>query len=201
MIIGVTGNIGSGKSLAVTYLQELGAAVIKADQVGHAVLEPGTVAYRNIIDTFGQSFLDEQGRIDRKQLGEYIFSDPTGQRVTVLNRLTHSCIRTEIQQQIDTFRSHGYDIIIIEAALLVDSPLMELIDQLWLIRTSPELATRRAAQRDNCTEESIWKRRKAQRDQDALADQADVIIDNDGSPEALREKIKKLYLEIVKMED
>lgn len=201
MVIGVTGNIGSGKTLAVAYLRELGAAIILADQVGHSVLEPGAAAYRDVVNAFGQSFLDKNGWIDRKKLGAYIFSDVAGKRVALLNQLTHPHIQAKIQQQIDTFRSQGYDIIVIESALLADSPLINLIDQLWLIRTSPELATRRAALRDHCAEDEIWNRRQAQRDQNRLAAQADVVIDNNGSPEELREQIKQQYLRIKNMED
>ncbi|MBQ6808816.1 MAG: dephospho-CoA kinase [Firmicutes bacterium] len=193
MIIGLTGNIGSGKSMAVTFLRELGAAAIDADQVGHDVILPGGSAYAGLVEAFGKEFLDEEGYIKRKQLGAYVFSDASGQRVQLLNQLTHPQIRAEIQQQIDTFRSQGYAIIVIEAALLVDSPLMELIDQLWLVSASPALAVARAAKRDDCPEESILQRRKSQRDQEELARLADVILQNEGSPADLRAQIEKQY--------
>lgn len=193
MIIGVTGNIGSGKSLAVSYLKELGAAVIDADKVGHEVLLPGGRAYDGVVAAFGREFLDEQGFVQRKKLGAYIFGDASGERLRTLNQLTHPQILAEIQQQIDTFRSHGYAIIILEAAILLDSPLRGLAEQVWLIQASPELAAARAAQRDDCSLESVLQRRKAQRDQSELAGLADRVICNDGSPEELREKIGKEY--------
>ncbi len=195
MIIGVTGNIGSGKSLAVSFLRELGAATIDADRVGHSVLLPGGRAYDGVIHAFGRAFLDEEGRIDRKRLGAYIFSDPSGRRSRVLNALTHPAISAEIKQQIDAFRSQGYATIVVEAALLADSPLREMVDQLWLIQAGPEVAVARAAQRDGCPEESIRQRRQRQRDQADLVGLADVVIENDGSPEELREKLRAALAE------
>ncbi|MDO4733045.1 MAG: dephospho-CoA kinase [Bacillota bacterium] len=193
MIIGITGNIGSGKSMAAAYLAELGAAVIDADKVGHDVILPGGSAYPGLVEAFGEEFLDEDGHIIRKKLGAHVFSDASGQRVQLLNRLTHPHIRAEIQRQIEFFQTRAYSIIVIEAALLLDSPLIELIDKLWLLRCSPELAAARAARRDACTEESILQRRKAQRDQDELACHADLILENDGRPEDLQAQLKNAY--------
>ena len=193
MIIGVTGNIGSGKSMVVEYLRELGAACIDADKVGHEVLLPGGGAYAAVVERFGQEYLDEQGYIDRRRLGAYVFSDPSGERARLLNQLTHPQILAEIQQRINTFRSQNYAIIILEAALLMDSVLSSLIDRLWVVQCSPELAAARAAERDSCSAEQIIQRRRAQRDQAELVAMADVVIHNDGSLEELRQQTEKEY--------
>ena len=193
MIIGVTGNIGSGKSMVVEYLRELGAACIDADKVGHEVLLPGGGAYAAVVERFGQEYLDEQGYIDRRRLGAYVFSDPSGERARLLNQLTHPQILAEIQQRINTFRSQNYAIIILEAALLMDSALSGLIDRLWVVQCSPELAAARAAERDSCSAEQIIQRRRAQRDQAELVAMADVVIHNDGSLEELRQQTEKEY--------
>ena len=193
MIIGVTGNIGSGKSMVVEYLRELGAACIDADKVGHEVLLPGGGAYAAVVECFGQEYLDEQGYIDRRRLGAYVFSDPSGERARLLNQLTHPQILAEIQQRINTFRSQNYAIIILEAALLMDSVLSGLIDRLWVVQCSPELAAARAAERDSCSAEQIIQRRRTQRDQAELVAMADVVIHNDGSLEELRQQTEKEY--------
>ena len=117
--IGLTGNMGSGKSTAAAYLAQLGAAVIDADVIGHQIMAKGGRAYQPLLAAFGDSFLDRDGEFDRRALGKYIFSDASGQRTALLNSITHPLIRDEIRRQIADLDQQGYPAAVIEAAVLL----------------------------------------------------------------------------------
>ena len=104
MIIGLTGNMGSGKSLAARLLAEKGAAVIDADSIGHQVLLPGGAAYDRVIELFGPGFLNEDGSLDRRRLGDYVFADGSGERIRLLESVTHPAILEEISSRISFYR-------------------------------------------------------------------------------------------------
>ena len=98
-IIGLTGGIASGKSLVAGMLTRLGAEVIDADEVGHQVIEPGLPAYYEIINTFGAAILDSNGKVNRKRLGEVVFSCPD--KLQKLNHITHPRIFSKIHDLIE----------------------------------------------------------------------------------------------------
>ena len=107
-IIGLTGNIGSGKSLAATYFGQLGAAVIDADQIGHDIIEPTGPAYPLIVKTFGRDFLLPNGKVDRKSIAAYVFQEEDPGRVTALNQNTHSLITAEIKEKLSAYEKAGF---------------------------------------------------------------------------------------------
>lgn len=196
MIIGVTGNIGSGKSLACRLLAELGAAVIDADQVGHSLLLPEGAAYQPLLAAFGDSFLDSQGRIDRRALGGYIFADSSGQRTQQLNAITHPLIRDAIRHQLRDLEQQGRDLIVIEAALLLDSPLASLCHQVWLITAERETLLQRVQQRDHCSRQQAEQRLAQQAGEQQMAARCQRIFFNNGDAEALRQQLTQACAEL-----
>lgn len=191
IVIGLTGNIGSGKSLAAEFLRQCGAAVIDADSLGHQVLEPGGAAYADVVAAFGREFLRPDGSIDRRRLGAHVFADP--QRLQQLNALTHPAIDAAVRRQLDEFRRRGEGVAVIESALLFQTALQELTDEDWLIVAPREKLLRRAAKRDRCDPQQIEKRLANQVPGDELRVYADRVIENDGTQAELQEKISRLY--------
>jgi len=195
-IIGLTGNIGSGKSLAAAILEQLGAGRIDADRVGHGVIAPGGPAYAGLLEAFGAGFLREDGSFDRPRLGAYVFGDLSGERTRLLNSLTHPYIFAEIRQRIERFRAARYAMIVIEAALLFDIGLCRITNENWVIAAPRELLLARAAERDHSTPELIAARLEAQKPQEDLIRLADRVIVNDGDTEQLRRRLAVAYREI-----
>ncbi len=195
-IIGLTGNMGSGKSLAAAILAEMGAACINADQVGHDVLASTGPAYAGVLAAFGPDFLTEQGELDRRRLGAYVFGDALGERARLLNSLTHPYIFTEIKRRIAHFRAEGYAMIVIEAALLFESGLDQLTDENWLIAAPRDLLLRRAALRDSCDPALVAARLDAQMGQEALMLLSQRVIWNDGDQALLRQRLLAAYRQI-----
>jgi len=198
IILGITGNIGSGKSQAVAYLAELGAAVIDADRVGHSIVLKGQKAYDPLIDAFGDSFLDAAGEIDRRALGEYVFGDRSGQRRMLLNSITHPLIRKEIKEKVAVFAAQGYPLTVIEAAVLFEGEMTGMMDKIWLISAPREQLIERVTKRDNCGEGVVALRLNTQMSEAEMGKRVDLTIVNDGTPAQFQEKLKEEYNKLLK---
>ena len=191
--IGLTGNMGSGKSTAAAYLAQLGAAVIDADVIGHQIIAKGGRAYQPLLVAFGDSFLGDDGEFDRRALGKYIFSDTSGRRTAVLNSVTHPLIRDEIRRQIADLAQQGYPAAVIEAAVLFESEMTPLMDKIWLISAPQNELLTRIRQRDSMADDDILARLNRQMSPAQLAKLADIVIVNDGSMDQFREQLAYQY--------
>ena len=111
MVIGITGGIGSGKSLVTKLLQaKFGAAVIDTDTVGHEVMEIGTKAYNEIVDVFGKEVLSEDKSVDRKILGDKVFGNEV--LLTKLNNIIHPAVEAEVDKRIEDFIKKNYIVLV-----------------------------------------------------------------------------------------
>ena len=197
MIIGVTGNIGSGKSLAIKTLAQCGAAVIDADKVGHSVLLKGGAAYDKLIEAFGEEFLDENGEFIRSKLGAHVFSDPSGKRLETLNSITHPAIFLEVARLCEQRRAENYPMVVVEAALLLDSALIEIVEQVWLVTAPYEVLLDRVQKRDNCDRATAEQRLRSQRSTEEMIKMSDKVFVNDGEMDVFCEQIRQAYAEAV----
>ena len=129
-VIGVTGGVGSGKSVILSILEkEYGAQTILADLVAHDLMEPGAKSYMEIVETFGDSILQEDGAIDRQKLGSIVFADE--KKLEQLNGITHPNVKEEIKRRIAKIRKKGEaSMIVLEAALLIESGYEDIYDEL-----------------------------------------------------------------------
>ena len=198
LIIGLTGNIGSGKSTVAGILRENGVPVIDADQVGHDALLPGGAAYEQVIAAFGEDFLDKDGKLDRKMLGQYIFSDVTGYLRQKISDITHPAILAYIKDWFKEQEAAGAKVVAVESAILFRSDLCDSVDSIWLVRAPREEMLKRAAQRDGVSETSISMRLNAQVPQEQLADYAQLIIDNDKTVDELKEAVNMAWGSLLK---
>lgn len=198
IVLGITGNIGSGKSLAAEYLQELGAAVIDADQVGHMVIRSDGPAYAPLLAAFGKGFLAADGEFDRRRLGECVFSDASGGARLRLNAITHPLIREEIHERLALLRRLGYPVAVVEAAVLLESELVTLLDKIWLISAPREMMVERVTERDRFSRETAERRLDSQMAEEEMRQKADSVIVNDGSPDQLKEKLSREYDKLLK---
>lgn len=190
--IGLTGGIGSGKSAASRILAELGALVIDADRVGHEVYLPGTPGWDQVVAAFGREVVAPDGSIDRKQLGARVFGAPA--ELARLNAIVHPLIRDAVAARVAAARG-GQQPIVVEAALLVEAKWDALVDEVWLVTARPEIIEARLVEQRGMTGDAIAARVRAQLSDSERAARADVIIDNSGTPEALRARIERLWRE------
>ncbi len=189
-IIGVTGNSGSGKSTVSNLLKSLGAYLIMADEIAHKIIMSD--AYVEIVKTFGTDILKEDSlEIDRKKLGNIVFNDE--KKLVILNSITHSYIIKSIINEIKLlyFKKDEYKFIVIDAALLIETKLNEMSDQVWLVHADEKLKIKRLIERDKLSENQIIARLKNQMPFEEAKKFADVIIINNGTYEQLEEQVKK----------
>jgi dephospho-CoA kinase len=192
--IGLTGGIGTGKSAVAKVLVDLGAPVIDADEVGHAVYRPGETAHRELVTAFGGEILASDGTIDRKRLGALVFSDPRALRR--LNAIVHPKIFERLRAMVAAMREQGERRpIIVEAAVLIEAGWEGLCREIWLVTASPERVTTRLERDRGLQAEEIRRRIAAQLPEQEKRKYAAIIIENNGTLEQLREKVAALWMD------
>src|SRR5215471_9429662 len=153
-VIGLTGNIGSGKSTVARMLGELGADVIDADQVARDVVKPGLPAFDEIVAEFGPAAVGQDGAIDRKALGALVFGDPKARRR--LEAITHPRIAMETQRRIGASKA---PVVVYEATLLVENGIHKGLDGLIVVVAPEEEQVARVVARDGMAAEEVGRSR------------------------------------------
>jgi dephospho-CoA kinase len=188
VIIGLTGGIGSGKSVVGAMLAELGAHVIDTDKVGHRVYLPGSEGFGRLVETFGRGIVAADGTIDRKKLGAIVFGD--AEKRVALNAIVHPLIFGEIMREIGERRQAGFSgPIVLEAPILLEAKGTGLVDQIWVVTAPPDAVRKRLEESRAMTKAEIEARVGAQLDDTERRRHADVVIENDGSVENLRKVV------------
>jgi len=174
-VIGLTGNIATGKSLVRRMLEHLGAYTIDADGLAHQAMAPGAPAYKPVVLTFGQWILDNDKRIDRSRLGAVVFSHPDA--LKRLEALTHPIVI----RAIDTLIARSkHKIVVVEAIKLLEGPLAERLDAVWVVDAGEQTQLERLAKR-GLDREAALKRIRTQNPQAQKLARADVIVYNEGT--------------------
>lgn len=192
LTIGLTGGIGSGKSTVAKILAGLGAPIIDADKVGHAIYEPGAPAYADMIAAFGEAILAPDRTIDRKKLGPIVFADPAA--LKRLNSIVHPRMFARMREMIEGMRAAGErKPIVVEAAILIEANWQPLFDEIWLVVTSREQVIDRIERDRGMQREQTEARIRVQLPDDERRKHATTVITNDGTVEDLRAKVAELW--------
>jgi len=192
LVIGLTGNFGTGKTTVSKMLAKLGAAIIDADKLGHELLQPGTETHGEILAAFGKSILNPNWEIDRKKLGKLVFADTAA--LNKLNQIIHPRICEIVKQKIEEYRKADIQIVVLEAALLIEADgLKHLVDQVWVTIAPEATIVRRLKRGRGLKEEQVLARLQAQMPSKEKVKQADVVIDTDCSLDKLRTRVTELW--------
>lgn len=193
-LIGLTGNIACGKSTVLAMLREHGAAVIDADQVTHAVQQPGEPVYHAIVAAFGAVILSEPGGpIDRRRLGALVFSDP--QALKQLESIVHPAVHARILAWLDEATAYA-PVAVIDAVKLLEAGWKAVCDAVWVVTCPPEQQLQRLMETRGMSEAEAWTRIRAQPPQQDRAAQADVVINNGGALDATRRQVEAAWADI-----
>ncbi|MEE8470629.1 MAG: dephospho-CoA kinase, partial [Dehalococcoidia bacterium] len=174
-VIGLTGGIASGKSTVSQMLSELGAVVIDADRVGHDALSPNTDTWREVVATFGDGILGQDGEIDRSKLAEIVFS--SAEALEKLNLIMHPTMHRLVERKIEDLRCQGVEVVVLEAALLIEAKWTDLVDEVWVTASSEHTVISRLRSQKGFTEEQARARINSQMDAAEKAKHADVVIE------------------------
>ena len=188
--LGLTGGIASGKSAVATMLREMGFAVLDADALAHKLIEPGQVAYAEVVQEFGPSITDSSGRIDRSKLGAVVFADRA--KLDRLNAIVHPRVAEVILSQFEVWRRAGVrDAVFVEAALLAESGIHKKLDGLVVVWCKPEQQVERLLAR-GLSETEARRRISAQLPVEEKLRLATEKIDCSGSLEQTRRQVAAL---------
>ena len=185
LILGLTGNIGCGKSSLSAIFIEENIDIVDADIIARQIYDDEKLL-KKVYDTFGDDIKNHDGSLNRKALGRIVFNDD--EKLIQLNKLTHPVIRQNVSNQIDEYKNQNKKIIILDAALLVESDYLNFVDKLLVVTCNEDIQIERIKNRDNCSTEEALSRIKSQMSQENKAKYADYIIDNSGTIDELKKK-------------
>lgn len=204
--IGITGGVGAGKSAILAYLAEKPRTrVMLADEIAHKLMEPGTDCYQQIVarfageDIFGeQIFFDEtttednrmESRpFDKSKLAQIIFSNP--QKRAAMNAIVHPAVKDYVKATYRAECRKGHlELLVLEAALLIEEKYDEICDELWYIYTSEANRRQRLVESRGYSQAKIESIFKSQLSEQEFRESTDITIDNNGDIEETFEQIE-----------
>ena len=192
--IGVTGGVGAGTSTVLDFLeQEYQAYVMKADEIGHLVMEPGQSCYEPVIALFGKQVIKNDKTIDRRLVSDVVFSHPD--MLEKLNHIIHPAVKEYIRRQLALKKEEEQRICVVEAALLLEDHYEEFCDTVWYIHTDPEIRIRRLMESRGYTREKSMSIIASQAPEEFFRAHTDYVVTNNADLEEtwqqIREGIKK----------
>ena len=195
-VIGITGNIATGKSIIRKMLEHLGAFGIDADSLAQRAMAPGAPAYQPVINTFGHWILDNNKRINRASLARVVFTDPTA--LAKLEAIVHPIVA----QAIDTLiRRSKQKVVAVEAIKLIESGLADACDAVWVVNAPPQAQLGRLVHKRKLSELEARQRMAAQPPQADKLQRADVVIDNGGKFEASWAQVQREWAKIARAQE
>jgi dephospho-CoA kinase len=187
-IIGLTGNIATGKSVVRKMLEHLGAFGIDADALTHRVIEKDAPGYQYVVDHFGKFILDKEGNIDRTKLGKVVFSDP--QALEKLEEIVHPYVGKAVAYLI---KKSPLDVVVVEAIKLLESSLRDSVDTVWVTTSSEENQLARLATNRGMSEAEARDRMANQSPQEEKIAAASIVIQNDDSIEDTWNQVQEAW--------
>ncbi|BAP85434.1 dephospho-CoA kinase [Paucilactobacillus hokkaidonensis JCM 18461] len=192
-ILGLTGGIATGKSTVSAFFKSKDIPVIDADVVARQVVKIDSAGLRQIIAAFGPRFLNVDHSLNRKQLGELVFTHPD--KLTELNEIMQPLIANEVQRQISTFKQLKVPLVVLDAPLLFEQHYENVVDLIMVVTTTPAIQLDRLMKRNQLSQKNAEKRISAQWSLIEKEKRADVVIDNSRSIEATNQQVVE-WLEI-----
>lgn len=196
-IYGLTGGIATGKSTVSNILREhCNAKIIDADLLARKAVEPGSAGLEEIIKEFGLSVLLPDGTLNRKKLGDIVFSDRHA--MEILNNIVHPEVAKLYNEVADKYRAQGYDAVLYDCPLLIEEELTDTVDEVILVISSEDTQLERLMARNNLTEDEAIKRIQSQINIKDKIPYGDYLIYNDGDYDQLKDAVIYLWKEVLK---
>ncbi|HUA20654.1 MAG TPA: dephospho-CoA kinase [Bryobacteraceae bacterium] len=190
--VGLTGGLASGKTFVGHALADLGCYLIEADKLGHDVLAPGGEAHDAVVDEFGEAILDEEGNIDRRKLSGIVWEHP--ERLAKLNSLVHPAVwKREEQRMAEIAKSDPQAVVVVEAAILVETGSYKRFDRLIVVTCTAEQQMERAVKRGPYGRDEVLARLSRQLPLAEKVRVADYVIDTSGTKENTLEQVRAAY--------
>ncbi|OGO63671.1 MAG: dephospho-CoA kinase, partial [Chloroflexi bacterium RBG_19FT_COMBO_50_10] len=187
-VIGLTGNIATGKSVVRKMLEHLGAYGIDADALGHRAIAKDAPGYKAVVDTFGKWILTPDGQVDRGKLARVVFSDPDA--LNQLESIVHPLVRQAINLLI---RRSSQKVIVVEAIKLLEGPLRQACDTIWVTYAQKPTQIARLIKKRNLSVAVAHQRVNSQPPQDEKVKVANTVIQNEGTFEDTWQQVTRAW--------
>lgn len=196
--VGLTGGVACGKSTVGEMFVDHGAHLVKADEIAHRLMSPGSKVYEGIVSAFGLEILNEDGSINRPRLADKVF--PTG-RIAELNAIVHpAVIEAQEAWMEDQFRSDAKAVAIVEAALILESGSYKRFDRLITVVCTLDQKIERFARRHSldlaAAKAEVERRMKAQASDEAKIKVSDYVVDNSGPVAETELQVERIWGEL-----
>lgn len=186
-VLGITGGVGSGKSLVLEYLkEEYGAYICQMDETAKELQKSGTECFREIVRHFGTEIVGSDGELDRVKLGGIVFAEE--EELKKLNEIVHPAVLEHVRRDIEEKAGTGVELYVVEAAVLTDV-FRDLSDELWYIYVREEIRRERLKASRGYTDERITRMIASQPAEEVFRETCDVVIDNSGDFEETKRQI------------
>ena len=190
LLVGLTGGIGSGKSTVARMLEARGAVVFDADAMAREAVEPGTAGHDAVVDRFGANVLGPGGELDREALASIVFADPAARRD--LEAIVHPEVRRLLAEGCEAYQGSD-SVVVFSAPLLVETGMHTAFEVLIVVSAPVQTQVERLLRDRAMSEEQVRARIAAQAPLEEKAAVADVVVDNDGTLEDLRDRVDRLW--------
>jgi dephospho-CoA kinase len=197
LLVGLTGGLGAGKSTVARMLGQRGAVIVDADELSRRAIEPGTRAYQEVCDLFGDEVVTPSGALDRSAIADRVFGDQGMRRA--LESITHPEVFRLLAEEVETLR--GTDaVVVFDAPLLVETGFHRACDVVVVVTAPEGVQVQRVAGDRGMTEQEALARLRAQIDPADREAAADVVIDNHGTLEELERRVDELWADLGRWE-
>lgn len=195
-VLGLTGGIGCGKSEAAKHLCSLGACHIDADEISRSLTADGGEALPEIRAIFGDEVFFEDGRLNRRALGDRVFGDAAAKRA--LEGVIHPLVQRRAMDAIAQARRDGAAVAVLDVPLLFETGMDVLCDECWAMSASPEVQKKRVQERDGLTAEQAQARISSQMGMEERNARAKRVINSDRPIEKTRAELTSLYQQLLR---
>ncbi len=195
LVVGVTGGIGSGKSTFARMLEEHGAEVIDADELGRRALDPGSSAWHSVVDQFGDEILVPGTMdVDRKRLAGIVFNDR--EKLAALNAIVHPVILKGIADLLETLAGTD-EVVVLDAALIVEMGIVDSVDVLIVVTADEDVRKKRLKTDRQMTEAQIEERMRSQAGEGDLLARADIVVRNSSTRDDLEKEAGRVWAHLL----
>jgi dephospho-CoA kinase len=196
--VGLTGNIGTGKTTVAWMFEEQGAKLLNADAIAHEAIAPHTAVWKQLFDRYGKKIMIEGGVIERKTLARIIFSDENERKF--VESVIHPKVHEELTKRIADSKRNGTQLLIVEVPLLFETRWDKEMDSIIVVSCDLELQVKRCQEKFGLTREEVLQRIKAQRPIEQKIAKADYVVDNSGSMNETFIQVRRIYSSLMKGE-
>jgi len=200
LLVGLTGGMGSGKSTVAGMLEEFGAHIIDADAICRILVEPEQPAWQEIAKTFGKGILLKDGTLDRAQLADIIFSDPSQKKV--LEDILHPKVFEEERALFKKItEKEPSALVIVDAALLIESGNYRKVNKVVVVASDEEIRIQRILDKSRFSREDIQRRIRNQMDLKEKVKFADYVLENNAGLAELKNQVEALFKDLKSLAD